>query len=189
MSPEQAMGRPVDARSDVFSFGVLLYELCVGRRPFQAGNNVDLLHAIIHSNPPPLADSRVAAIGEKALDKEPESRYQSMRELAVDLKRFQKSRAAEPAERLVRHAGRRRVELALVAGVAVVLAVVLISTWLRQRSDSVWVNPLADAVFTRVTDWDSTEKDAAISPRPAAERAASLHPATEETAASEPALT
>lgn len=163
MSPEQAMGRPVDARSDAFSFGVVLYELCAGQRPFQANNNVDLLHAIVHSNPPPLADRQVAAIVEKALDKEPDSRYQSMRELVVDLKRFQKSRAAEPAERLVRHAGWRRVELAAGVGVIVLLAL-LISTWLRQRSDSVWVNPLADAAFTRFTDWDSTERDAAISP-------------------------
>ena len=68
MSPEQATGRPVDERSDIFSFGVLLYEMCTGR-PFHGGNRVDLLHAIVHSDPPPLADSRMRAIVDKALDK------------------------------------------------------------------------------------------------------------------------
>ena len=55
MSPEQASGRPVDARSDIFSFGVVLYELLAGRRPFQGATDLEVLQTIIHGDPQPLA--------------------------------------------------------------------------------------------------------------------------------------
>ena len=54
MSPEQASGRPVDARSDIFSFGVVLYEVLAGRRPFCGSTNLEVFHAIVHDAPQPL---------------------------------------------------------------------------------------------------------------------------------------
>lgn len=91
MSPEQAAGRPLDARSDVFSFGIVLYELLAGRRPFDAATDAETLRAIADDPPPALdaglrAELRIAV--EKMLEKDPADRYQTMRELVVDLRRM-----------------------------------------------------------------------------------------------------
>jgi formylglycine-generating enzyme required for sulfatase activity/dienelactone hydrolase/predicted Ser/Thr protein kinase len=83
MSPEQAQGRPLDARSDVFSFGVLLYELLTGKRPFRGETDVALLAAILRDSPEPIAHLRpdvppaLVRIVERCLEKQPESRYES----------------------------------------------------------------------------------------------------------------
>jgi serine/threonine protein kinase/Tol biopolymer transport system component len=89
MSPEQASGRPVDARSDIFSFGLLLYELLAGQRPFQGGTEMAVLQAIIHADPPPLGPDAPPALCiavEKALEKAPAQRHRSMRDLVADLR-------------------------------------------------------------------------------------------------------
>jgi Tol biopolymer transport system component/tRNA A-37 threonylcarbamoyl transferase component Bud32 len=91
MSPEQAAGQRLDARSDIFSFGVLLYEQLAGRRPFNGSTLPGGLHAICHSTPEPLAGAAPLAlqfIVEKALEKDPADRYQTMRDLVVDLRRL-----------------------------------------------------------------------------------------------------
>ena len=91
MSPEQASGRPTDARSDIFSFGIVLYELLAGRRPFEGASDLELLQTIIHGAARPLtADVPLALrmVVEKALDRDPAERYQSARDLVVDLRRL-----------------------------------------------------------------------------------------------------
>jgi serine/threonine protein kinase len=90
MSPEQALGRPLDHRSDIFSFGVVLYEALAGRRPFTDASDLDVLHAIARQPPPPLPSDVPGALRtvvEKALEKDPGDRFQSMREMVVDLRR------------------------------------------------------------------------------------------------------
>jgi eukaryotic-like serine/threonine-protein kinase len=90
MSPEQLAGRTLDERSDVFAFGVLLYEMLARRQPFAGDTDVDVMHAILHAAPAPLpADlpEALRTIVEKAMEKDPAERYQSMRDLAVDLRR------------------------------------------------------------------------------------------------------
>ncbi len=89
MSPEQAAGAIVDARSDIFSFGIVLHEVLSGRRPFAAASTAQELQRIINGAPDPLpasAPRRLHLIVEKALEKLPERRYQTMRELVVDLR-------------------------------------------------------------------------------------------------------
>ncbi len=74
MSPEQASGRPLDARSDIFSFGVVLYEMVAGKRPFSGTTELELLKIVIHATPEPLGAEIPFALGmiiDKALEKIP----------------------------------------------------------------------------------------------------------------------
>jgi eukaryotic-like serine/threonine-protein kinase len=94
MSPEQASGQPLDSRSDIFSFGVVLYEMLSGKRPFGGRTDLEVLKTIIDGELPPLSEEVPEAyrnVVEKALEKSPAERYQSMREMVVDLRRGQHS--------------------------------------------------------------------------------------------------
>jgi serine/threonine protein kinase/Tol biopolymer transport system component len=92
MSPEQARGKLVDARSDIFSFGSMLYQMTSGRLPFIGENDLDVVGSILHKEPRPLSQSArliphdVELLIKKALRKNREERYQSMREIVADLK-------------------------------------------------------------------------------------------------------
>ena len=92
MSPEQVQGHPLDSRSDIFSFGSMLYELVTGRSPFKGNNAIATFHAIVHDEPAPLAELRTDAPAElerialKCLAKEPRERYQTAADMAVDLR-------------------------------------------------------------------------------------------------------
>jgi len=165
MSPEAAQGKPADARSDIFSFGVVLYELVAGRRPFTGASDVDLLHATLHADPPPLAPEiphELRAIVEKALEKDPADRYQSMREMVIDLRRAHRMKSTETVARPAALVRRRRRWWIPAAAVALAAAVVL-ATWLLRRPQP-WENPLANARVERLTDFEGVETDAAISP-------------------------
>lgn len=92
MSPEQALGKPLDGRSDLFSFGIVLYEMATGRRPFTGANPVEILSKVISTAPEPLSKWNYATpeemdrIVRKCLEKNPDDRYQSAREIAIDLR-------------------------------------------------------------------------------------------------------
>ncbi len=92
MSPEQAKGKTVDARTDVFSLGVLTYEMVAGRTPFQGESSTEVLAAILDREPPPLArfepeaPAELQRIVSKALRKNREERYQTIKDLLIDLK-------------------------------------------------------------------------------------------------------
>lgn len=94
MSPEQASGKAVEERSDVYSLGVVLYELLTGHRPFDDGDQLSLVNLINHVEAAPVrnANPKVAidleTICHKAISKHPDDRYQSAAELADDLDRF-----------------------------------------------------------------------------------------------------
>jgi Tol biopolymer transport system component/predicted Ser/Thr protein kinase len=130
MSPEQASGQPVDERSDVFSFGIVLYELIAGHRPFEAGNELELLKTIVHAPAEPLPDGlpellRIAI--DKALQKDAADRYQTMRDLVADLRRVTRSAsAATPALRGGESERSSRVPWLVAAGLALLLVATLL---------------------------------------------------------------
>ena len=94
MSPEQAQGRPLDGRSDIFSLGTVLYELLTGRQPFAGTTTIDTLHAIIHAEPRPPQElnpgvpTEATEILAKALAKNPAERYRHAGDLELDLRRL-----------------------------------------------------------------------------------------------------
>ncbi|HXG92117.1 MAG TPA: protein kinase [Blastocatellia bacterium] len=96
MSPERALGRTVDYRSDIFSLGVVLYEMLAGRVPFEGPTSTETIEKIIHEPTPRLnrlnysAPLELERIMRKCLEKEADRRYQSARELLIDLKNLKR---------------------------------------------------------------------------------------------------
>ena len=130
MSPEQARGLPVDARSDVFSLGAVIYEMVAGRSPFGGQTSSDVLVSILSDDPPPLAvaapqtSAELQRIVAKTLRKQADERYQSVKDLLVDLKTL-KAGAGVPAPGPARSAGgvqKKAAGVALLAVLAVAAA-------------------------------------------------------------------
>ncbi len=100
MSPEQALGKDLDARTDLFSLGVVLYELAAGRLPFAGNTATQTIDQICHETPAELASLRkdvpaeLERIVRKCLEKDRERRYATARDLAVDLRNLQRDRAS-----------------------------------------------------------------------------------------------
>ena len=100
MSPEQVAGRAVDHRSDIFSFGALLYEVLTRKQAFGGATHVDSMHAILHAQPSMAGlDLELQRIIRRCLAKDPEDRYQSIRDVALDLRDSMRSepRPSPPA--------------------------------------------------------------------------------------------
>jgi len=148
MSPEQAEGKKVDARSDIFSFGSVLYEMVSGRRAFSGETKVSTLSAVLHQEPPPLEDAppELDRIIRRCLRKDPARRSQHMADVKLALADLKEE--SDPGT-LVTVAPRRRARVSrwAIAALAVgVLAVASVAFW--------WLRPPAtlDApVLTQLT--------------------------------------
>jgi serine/threonine protein kinase/Tol biopolymer transport system component len=159
MSPEQVRGEPVDARSDIFALGAILYEMVSGRRAFHASSSVDTMHAILHADPPELSGMTAAVppalerIVNHCLEKNPEQRFQSARDLAFDLG----SVSATSGESIA--TARRRVPGSALFWIAALIAVATAS-WFASRA----MMRRSPPRFTRITFESKPGGHAAFSP-------------------------
>jgi Tol biopolymer transport system component/predicted Ser/Thr protein kinase len=154
MSPEQGSGRPLDHRSDQFSFGAILYEMATGEIAFKRETAAQALAAIIEGEPQPIVrvnpkvPVQLRSIVERCLAKDPEERYESTRDLATELERFREIRLEPPA--IVT----RRVALAAVA----LVGAALVLYFLPNKSPDLMPRTVP------LTSLDGAEYDPALSP-------------------------
>jgi serine/threonine protein kinase/Flp pilus assembly protein TadD len=141
MSPEQALGKPLDARSDIFSFGTVLYEMLAGQRPFRGTTGIESLKAIVHDAAPPLSEEfpkALQAVIEKALQKDPADRYQSARDLVTDLRDLVRQGGKAAAVKNVHW----RPSQTWVAAAGLLLVLALGALLWRQRSGATGMEPI-----------------------------------------------
>ncbi|MGH9368185.1 MAG: protein kinase domain-containing protein [Thermoanaerobaculia bacterium] len=141
MSPEQLRGQPADARSDIFSFGAILYEMLSGRRAFRGSSAADTIGAILKEEPPELSGTHrgispgLERVVRHCLEKDPEQRFRSAHDLAFDLEALSDGLAVAPAGRPARAARRRWMGVAAAVGLLLLIAAVVVR--LRPRSGAI----------------------------------------------------
>jgi eukaryotic-like serine/threonine-protein kinase len=124
MSPEQAMGDELDGRSDLFSLGIVLYEMATGRQAFSGATTAAVFDAILHRQPAAALEvncqlpARLEEILDKALEKDPKLRYQSASDFRVDLQRLKRESDSHSAARQAEGQPRGETDLAGTAGAA-----------------------------------------------------------------------
>ncbi len=163
MSPEQVRGEPIDPRSDIFSFGAVLYEMLTGKRAFKRETSAETMTAILREEPPALNDTgwqgppELQRILGRCLEKNVARRFQSASDLAFAIEALSGTpdakKAAQPKPKLMRAWLPWVIAAALLIGIA---------AWEIFRPAAAPTNPLEKSHFTRITDFESV--DAAISP-------------------------
>ncbi len=170
MSPEQIRGKEVDARSDLFSFGVVLYEMATGTLPFRGDTSGVIFEAILNREAPPairlnpdLPDGLERIIN-KALEKDREIRYQHASDLRADLKRLMRdSQSGSRAAVAVEPPAQKRSWLPIGVGVAAVLAVLAVSAFFLMKRPS-QTAATGSSQWLQVTNFTDSASSPVLSP-------------------------
>ena len=166
MSPEQVRGETLDAGSDLFSFGTILHEMLTGHPPFTRATAAETMTAVLKEEPkaplPPGVPPALERIVSRCLEKSRAARFQSARDLAFALEVLSGSTTVAPPTT----AGvARRWRPALGIAVVVLSLLAAAGAWLTRGAATTSIeNPLTNAQFSKLTDWEGTEGEAEISP-------------------------
>jgi Tol biopolymer transport system component len=178
MSPEQASGIEIDHRSDLFSLGVLIYELITGVLPFKGISTASILDAIVHHQPTPLASikkgisSEVERVVNRALEKERDLRYQTAGDFRAELKRLQREigssslKSGDTAARLekIESSVLLKRKTVFAAAVAIFILMAFAFIWLFNREKKIEPSPWLAARSTQITDFPQEEFFPSLSP-------------------------
>jgi len=165
MSPEQIVGGDVDSRSDVFSLGVVIYQMATGQLPFSGSTRAEMKDRILHAAPEPMMrlnpdlPSELERITFKCLDKRTDSRYQSARELLIDLwplKRQLDARTDSPRFELLRRPDSTRAVPAATRAIASEASEFIARGWAHLRSGSFFELAQAVSAFLAATEIEPT---------------------------------
>src|SRR5208282_90088 len=171
MSPEQVRGEAIDPRSDIFSFGAVLYEMLTGKRAFKCETSAETMTAILREEPQALNDTgwqgplELQRILARCLEKNVERRFQSASDLAFAVESLSATSAGTSTAKTVSQPTSKSKSKSMRAWLPWVIAAALLmgtAVWEIVRPPAAPDNPLEKAHFTRVTDHESVE--AAISP-------------------------
>ena len=173
MSPEQARGESLDARTDLFSFGVVLYEMATGRRPFQAATTMGTLEAVLHGAPAapvrlnPAVTPELERVIAQALEKDRELRYQTAADMRAELRRLR--RGSDPHVSFVAPAAPRRGWLTgrriAVGALALALAGIAVFLFAPRTPALARTDEIMVADFVNITgdkDFDDTLRQALV---------------------------
>ena len=158
MSPEQARGEPLDARTDIFSLGAVLYEMATGKPPFHGNTSAAVFDGILH-NPPdppkqlnPALPPEMQRIVYKALEKDRDKRYQSAHEIAEDLKRLLRQLISGPTATLPASQLIRRPSIAVPAAIVLLLVVGATIWTFRHNARVLWAREQAIPEISRLIE-------------------------------------
>jgi serine/threonine protein kinase len=171
MSPEQALGKTLDARTDLFSFGAVLYEMATGTRPFRGETSAASFDALLNKEPVsvlrlnPGLPPELEHIIQKSLEKDRDVRYQSAAELRADLKRSKRDSSSGKMTAAVAAAAEIPGKSRWIYMAAAIVGIAALATlfYFLRPSPSVQ-NPLSNAQFARLTDFEGAKTNPAISP-------------------------
>lgn len=157
MSPEQALGKKVDHRSDIFSFGVVLYEMLTGRLPFTGSSTTEIVDAILHKTQLPATryndgvSTELLQVLNKMLEKDADMRYQSVHEVWVDLRRIRGDSTGQSTSRgqTIRHSRIR--SYSIILAVVLIIAALVVGWIVTSRKDTTRSVPVSQNQMGKIS--------------------------------------